>query len=238
MQRGEIFDRLGFPKHSDSVYGVLETSGPHSVSAIGKRIRVHRPAIYRSLLALVKAGLVSEKTFGKRPFYIAESHDRIARLFSGETLKVKAVEKAERNVKNSMGSIRYFEGERGITSIFNDVAEHCKKGETFYRYTSERDLDEVNKYLPTNYRKRRDTKRLERLVISNPESGKKKRNRLERFIKYLGSDKESFHQNAIQIIYGSRIAFIDLNTHKAFIIENKTLAEFQKSIFKALYRRL
>jgi len=61
---------------------------------------------------------------------------------------------------------------------------------------------------------------------------------LERFIKYIGSENESFHQNAIQLIYGDRIGFVDLNTHQAFIIENKTLAAFQKTIFRALYRRL
>jgi len=150
---------------------------------------------------------------------------------------------------DTMAAMRYFEGPSSVTAIFNDVVEHSKRGDIFYRYTSEKNLDDVNRLLPADYRKRRDAKRLERLVISNPESGSRKRSRLERFIKFLGSstdadhrpvsaEKELFHQNAIQLIYGDRIALIDLNTHIGLIIENKTLAEFQKTIFRALYKRL
>jgi sugar-specific transcriptional regulator TrmB len=235
MNLRETFDRLGMPKHSDTIFSTLER-GPSSVSSIAKTIRVHRPAIYRSLAALANKKLISQKTFGRRIFYVAESRSRIARLFEHTADEVAHLERSA--PKNSAGSVRYFEGQSAVTAIFNDAVEHSRRGDTFYRYTSEKDLDEVNRLLPSDYRKRRDAKRLERLVISNPESGKRKKNRLERFIKFLGSEKEAFHQNAIQLIYGDRLAFIDLNTYKGFIIENATLASFQKSIFRALYKRL
>lgn len=180
--------------------------------------------------------LISEKTFGKRAFYVAESRSLITKLFAHTIGEMARIESAA--PKNSSGAVRYFEGGSGVTAIFNDAVEHSKRGDTFYRYTSEKNLDAVNSLLPADYRKRRDAKRLERMVISNPESGKRKKNRLERFVKFLGTEKESFHQNAIQLIYGDRIAFIDLNTYKSFVIENKTLAEFQKTIFRALYKRL
>lgn len=236
MNLRDTFERLGLPKHSDEIFLALEKKGPSSVSAMGEAIDVHRPAIYRSLKALVKMKLVSEKTFGKRVFYVAESRAGITKIFSHTIGEVTRLE--ENAPKNSAGAVRYFEGESAVTALFNDLVEHSKRGDTFYRYTSEKDLDQVNRLLPSDYRKRRDGKRLERLVISNPESGRRKRNRLERFIKFIGSEKESFHQNAIQLIYGDRLAFIDLNTFKGFIIENKTLAEFQKTIFRALYKRL
>jgi hypothetical protein len=76
------------------------------------------------------------------------------------------------------------------------------------------------------------------LVISNPVSGKQKRSRLERFIKFIPSNFDLFQQNIIQLIYGDRISLIDLNTNRVVIIENKALAEFQKIIFQQLYRNL
>lgn len=239
MELRIIFDRLGFPKHSAEVYEALEKIGASSVSAISKKVRAHRPAIYRCLAALEDNKLIARKDFGKRTYYGAEPRARITALFSKAMQGVREVgEAVPAGPQNSMGAIRYFEGSNTIPSIFNDVVEHCGRGDTFYRYTSERDLDAVNSKLPSDYRKRRDGKRLERLVISNPESGKRKRNRLERFIKFLGAQKESFHQNAIELLYGERIAFIDLNSERGFIIENKTLVEFQKTIFLALYKRL
>lgn len=238
MELVSIFSVLGLPKHSAAIYEVVEKKGPSSVSAIATATRVHRPAVYRALAALTDASLMYEKKFGKRMLYAAHSRSRIKSTFSRFTRSIETLTEAEpeRGLQNSL--IRYFEGEQGIGAVFNDVVSHASRGDTFFRYTSERDLDGVNKLLPSDYRTRRDNKRLERLVISNPESGRRKRSRLERFIKFLGTGKESFDHNAIQLIYGKRIAFIDLNTKESFIIENETLAEFQKTIFKALYARL
>jgi hypothetical protein len=42
----------------------------------------------------------------------------------------------------------------------------------------------------------------------------------------------------IQLVYGSRVTMIDLTKEEVMIIENKRLADFQKSIFKVLYKRL
>ncbi len=134
--------------------------------------------------------------------------------------------------------MRVFSGPKGIRDVFDDVISHSKKRDTFYRYTSERDLDSVNSYLSKDYRKRRDAKHLERLVISNPVSAKRKSSRLERFIKYFPKEVSLFDQNIIQLIYGERVAFIDLNKEEAFVIENQALADFQKVIFKQLYKKL
>ncbi|MBP9757481.1 MAG: hypothetical protein KBD06_02685 [Candidatus Pacebacteria bacterium] len=237
MTLSDMFSRLGLPKHSDTIYSTLEKEGPSNVSTLSHALDVHRPALYRALDALAKCKLVEPKRFGKRTFYVAAPRHRIATLLEIDTKESAAV-LSERHIEHAMQAIRYFEGDKGITAVFTDVLEHCKRGDTFYRYTSERDLDEVNKLLPADYRKRRDAKHLERQVISNPESGKRKRSRLERFIKFLGSEADAFRHNAIQLVYGSRIAFIDLNAGKSFIIDNSTLADFQKTIFKSLYKRL
>lgn len=233
----EVFRRLGLPKHSAEIYETLEKKGALSVSMLGRGSHAHRPALYRALTALSKAGLVSREPRGKRSVYFAKDRSHLRNLFTGTQKEVDKLV-TERRQSDLPGAIRYFEGVGGIAAVFDDVITHCKRGETFYRYTAERDLDEVNTYLSPDYRKRRDAKRLERWVISNPESGKRKRSRLERFVKFLGTDTEPFHQNAIELIYGKRIAMIDLNTKKCLIIENETLVDFQKTIFRALYKKL
>jgi hypothetical protein len=92
--------------------------------------------------------------------------------------------------------------------------------------------------LPPSYRSERDKKKLERLVISNALSAKQKKPRLERFIKFLDGDREAFDHNIIQLVYANRVSILDLSTKKGIIIENDTFAAFQKTIFKALYKRL
>ena len=134
--------------------------------------------------------------------------------------------------------IKVLEGKKGIGYVFSDVVNSLQKGETFYRYTSEKDLDKVNSYLPKDYRQRRDAKHLERLVISNTVSGKQKKPRLERFIKFIPPEDAQFNQNIIQLIYGNKIAIIDLNKEMSIILQNQLLADFQKTIFKLLYKKL
>lgn len=134
--------------------------------------------------------------------------------------------------------IRFLYGPSGIRAAFDDVITHSKKGDTFFRYTSEKDLQKVNSYLANDYRLRRDKKKLERKVISNAISGSQKKSRLERFIKFIPEESEQFEQNIIELVYGERVSIIDLNTEEVVIIENKKLADFQKVIFKLLYKRL
>lgn len=238
MKLDIIFKRLGLPKHSSHIYTVLEKAGTLSASQIVKMASVHRPATYRALDALIHRGLIHKKGTLKRPIYTAAPRSTVSALFTNTAHEVVALEKETNDTVHSIDTVHYLKGVRGITTVFDDVVARSKKGDTFYRYTSERELDEVNAYLSHTYRAQRDAKKLERLVISNKASGNRKRPRLERFVKFLDAQDMQFTHNAIQLIYADRIAFIDLNTKRSIIIENATLSEFQKSIFRTLYKKL
>lgn len=234
-----IFDRLGLPKHSAAIYQILQKNDGLLVAQIAQKIGTHRPAVYRALAALISAGYVHQEKNTTRTYYRAQDESLIRADFINLSKSLTAVS-SKKNTGNTLlhTQIRSFAGAEGITAVFTDVIRHCKKGEVFYRYTSAKSLDQINSYLPPGYRKIRDAKKLERLVISNPVIGKQKRPRLERFIVYIPSEIDAFEQNIIQIIYGSRIAFIDISANHSFIIENARLAEFQKVIFRTLYKQL
>jgi predicted transcriptional regulator len=236
-----IFKRLGYPKHTDRIYEVLvETHEPLLVTTIAQRCAVSRMVVYRCLEKLVENRLVEKSTTGKRSIYAAGSPHALQQAIgltqeqSKETLSpyIKARE------KDVPQNVRFLYGSEGIKAAFDDVISHTKGGETFFRYTSEQDLAKVNTYLAKDYRQRRDKKRLERMVISNYLSGQQKKSRLERFIRFLPEGNEQFEQNIIQLVYGNRISVIDLTTEEVMIVENKRLADFQKSIFRILYKRL
>lgn len=239
MRINEIFKRLGLPKHADVVYKTLRKHGSLSASDICREARLYRPAIYRAIKSLLDHSFIFVEMSGKRKTYHAAKPALIASEFimvSGKVSKVLALKSVvqERQLKE----IRFLNGFDGIRQAFDDVVTHLPRGATFYRYTSERDLDAVNKYLSKSYRILRDRKKLERLVISNPVSGRRKRPRLERFVKFISSEIEVFDQNFIQLIYGDRVSLIDLNNERVVIIQNQMLADFQKVIFQQLYKSL
>lgn len=234
-----IFKRLGFRKHSADIYLYLLKNGPTLATNIVSNVEAYRPAVYRSLFELHKAKLLVKQKNGKRFLWNAVDPKRIEDMFTGEVRATeKSLPKSLRSTEVVNDSIRILKGKDGIRAAFDDAINHMDKGGTFYRYTSEKDLDAVNAYLSKDYRARRDSKHLERKVISNPISGKKKSKRLERFIKFIPDTTALFTQNIIQLIYKDRVALIDLNKEEVLIIENKALADFQTTIFKQLYGKL
>lgn len=240
MRINQIFKRLGLPKHADAVYQSLRLRGAMSATDICKNTKLYRPAVYRALASLLKHSFIYAEKIGRRKIYHAARPALIAVEFSDvsniitSSLAVKSIAEDKHQKKE----VLFLNGFKGIRAAFDDVIDHSPRSSVFYRYTSEKDLDAVNRYLSKNYRARRDKKKLERLVISNPVSGARKKPRLERFIKFIPSASGLFDQNIIQLVYGNRISLIDLNTERVLIIENKMLADFQKVIFEQLYKKL
>lgn len=237
----EIFRNLGFPKHTERVYEIVSKSKePLLVTDIAKEAKVSRVVVYRCLGALREKHLVTPVRLGKRTRYAAESARNLRELIRmTDSINEKMIDTyAKEREKDVPNTIRFMYGSAGIRAAFDDVISHTKKGDTFFRYTSERDLQKVNQYLARDYRERRDKKKLERLVISNAVSGSQKRSRLERFVKFIPAEADQFQQNIIELVYGDRVSIIDLNKEEVTIIENKQLAEFQKVIFRLLYKRL
>lgn len=240
MNIATIFSRLGLTKSAPVVYQTLQKKGLLLVNEIARHSGLHRPSVYAAIRDLLRLSFIQAVPEGKRMRYCITDPNRIAREFAG--VSVKTAQEVARILppkeKEPQENVRFISGKQGIRATFDDVIEHMPRGKTFYRYTSEQDLDAVNAYISPNYRIRRDKKKLERLVISNPKSGLRKRSRLERFVKFIPPKDSLFEQNIIQLVYGERLAFIDLNTEQCIIIENKALADFQKVIFRQLYRKL
>ena len=236
-----LLKRLGFSEHEVLVYLDLSENGSRTIMDISRTQNIFRPAVYKAIARLKERGLLIEEYIGKRKHYSTQEPKELRDIVKDISIDLEETLPDLEDIyskKDQESTIKILEGKKGIGFIFSDVVNSLQKGDTFYRYTSEKDLDKVNSYLPKDYRQRRDAKRLERLVISNTKSGNQKKPRLERFIKYIPQENEQFEQNIIQLIYGDKIAIIDLNTENSFIFKNKLLADFQKTIFKLFYKRL
>lgn len=241
MKTVSIFERLGYPKHTDALYEVLTNAkAALSVGMLATSVGVPRMTIYRVLAALQADQLVVPEACGKRTCYRAAHPSVLAQLLKTDHDATHAsidslVRVREKDVPSH---IRFLYGSAGIRAAFDDVVAHTPRGGTVYRYTSEKDVHQVNAYLADDYRARRDAKKLERMVISNPLSKAQKRSRLERFIRCIPEDADQFDQNIIELVYGDRVALIDITHEQVTIIEHKALADFQKVIFKQLYKKL
>lgn len=109
----------------------------------------------------------------------------------------------------------------------------------FYRITTEKDTKYIDDtYIPLDYKKRRDEKGIERMIIMSESNAKKKTKKLEREIHTLPDDKVIFDDDISFTIYGEKIAYIDFTKELSIIIEDATIAEFHKKLFRILYDSL
>ena len=245
MDHTKFLQKLGLNEHESAVYLALLLHGKIGVSDIARKTGLYRTMIYDALAGLTREGLIGVLPKGKYKVYVAESPKKLEKKFlelsnhfDEEITELSALYHAP---DKNRPVVKYVEGQQGIMGVHDDIVETLKKGDTYYRYSSSiahRSPDPRNIYLSKKYRLLRDQKKLERKVITNLPNKLGKRNRLEREIKVVPSDFDLFEYNVSQLIYGDKVAVIDYNTETAVVIENPTVAKFQRKIFELLFRKL
>lgn len=241
MQNSDILVKMGLSEKESAIYLSLLEIGPSTISAISKHSGIHRPLIYKAIPGLEEKRLITKGPKGKTTQYIAEPPERLNALF-GEfedrfydlLPQLKSIYKTT----DKKPIVKFLEGRKGIMAVFSDLVATLKRGDTFYRYSSAKDVQKAERYLPPEYRQKRDSKQLERLVITSERRAKEKKPRLERNIKVVPAEFDLFDDDITQVIYANKVAFIDYNSETAIVVESQLFAQFQGKLFKLLYKKL
>ena len=236
-----LFEQIGIDKKSWTIYMSLIDYWRQSISEIAIKSQLQRIEIYRKLPFLLELWLVIEIKIGKKKIYKAGSPKIL------ETLLLESQENAQKSIqdisekfqnKESKPDIIYKEWASSISYVFWDIIWSLKKWDIFHRISSETNIEKSNSYLPKNYREQREKKELQRYVITTQKTENQKTPRLERETVIFPESYEQFDENVQMILYANKIAYVDYNSESAMIIENKKLCDFQKKIFKALFKSL
>lgn len=239
MELSSLLTAVGLSKTEAGVYMDLLEYGTQTISEISRTSKLHRPAIYRALPHLKEKGLVSERRIGKLIHYAAEPPERLRTLLHSLHDELDTViPKLTQLQDNKTPVVRRLDGKAGIHAVYEDILRTLKKGETFYRYSSEGVEELKSVGLPKDYETERDKLQLERLVITNPEFIASREPSLEETLQVVPEEYLPFNYGVSQFIYGNKIAYVDYNQPIATIIENATFAQFQKDLFMMLYKSL
>lgn len=236
-----IIKKLGLTDKECKIYLTLVQNGPSKISVLARKSGMHRPTIYQTLPGLQSKGLVTSTIKGKQKIFIAEPPKKLLNLF--EEFK-QQFEEAMPEIEEMYQAhdnrpiVKVLEGKQAMKFIHDDLVNSQKRDDIYYRYTSNTDMKQLEKYLPKDYEKKRDDKSLQRYIINNEKITEQAIPHINRFIKTMPAKYGLFVHGVSQLIYANKIAFIDYNTETVLIIENKKIAEFQKTIYKALYDRI
>jgi DNA-binding MarR family transcriptional regulator len=238
MRTEQLLAALGLDAAAARTYLALLDGPPATVAEIARRTGLHRPSVYRVLPGLQAQGLVSTSPQGKRLRYVAESPEVLRSLLAGLTRRLDVVlPDLERRYRTRgvRPVVRVLEGVEGIRDVLRDVVQSLPPRGVYYRVSAARADRDAERYLPAEYRRLRDAKRLERFVLTNAARARSYRPRLERAVKVVPTRYGLFDDDVSLVIYGSKVASIDYGSKVAVLVESPTVASFHRTIFRLLY---
>lgn len=241
MNTFELVHQTGLSKKHAAVYASLIDNGQQSLSDLHRSTQISRPALYELLPYLERRGLVSQVKTGRRFAYIAESPQRLLEQYESQ---VAAEKKGLRDLVDTYISnneerprVKYFEGEKGVDFVFDDVINTLPIGGEFYRYSARHNV-KTERFAKSYYAKHRDDRKIERLVITSEQKAKGKTPKLERSVRAIPKEFDLFEDNISLLIYGHKTAYIDYSSKTSFVIESEKIANFQHKLFKLLWKKL
>jgi len=238
----ELLRGIWISGHSADLYISLIENGKSNIAELTQYTWLHRMQIYRLLPLLVEYWFIYESKIWKRKYYIPAHPEKIEHEYENKMKDNKQNLNELKEKFNNLGNntnIVFKKWSTGIKNVYNDIISTLWYNQTYYRITSETDVDKIkNHYQPYNYIKRRDKKEIERMIITSKETSKLKVPKLERDIKVIENNIDMFDDNISFTIYWGKLSFIDFNTETSIIIESVELSGFFQKIFKILYKKL
>lgn len=237
-----ILQNIGLTEVEAKIYVCLLENWGLNISEISKISTCNRVQIYEALPRLKQMQLVSESFRGKRKIFFAENPENLENIFYEQKLSFQntvSLLKEKYEKKLSIPELKVFYTQESIKHIFDDIIETLDHGDTYYRYSS-RKQDHLRGFLWESYKKKRDKKEIQRMVITSSELLKLKdaKKKLNREMTAIPKKYDLFEDNVTKVIYGNKVAILDYNSNTSFVIENEKFARFEEKIFKLLFKYL
>ena len=241
MEIKHILEQLGLKDKKADVYLAALELGSATVIEISKKAGIKRTTCYDILMDLIKMGLVSETSKGKKRLFIGEDPEKILgdlenkeKLLSGILPQLKAVY----NIKGVKPKIRFYEGKEGLRDVYADTLKYSGEIAAF---ASEDVVRTLGREWADDYLKKRVKKNI-RVRVILPKT--------EYVSKIVGEDRESLRTSklidpqkypfSIEInIYGhKKVALMSSREETGIIIEGDEVYKTMKLIFELLWDNL
>jgi sugar-specific transcriptional regulator TrmB len=239
MRYEKILSKLWLSEWESKIYLDLLEHWVSSIVDISSRTQLHRPFLYKSLPSLVETGLIWTIIKWKRKYFKSESPEHLKTLFEKLSTNFNSImpELEDMYVTNgNRPNIQVLEWKKWIRQVFEDVVVTLKKWEMYYRYSSR--VNFWDRFLPTNYWELRDSKQIQRMVITSETRANNINQKINKEVVYIPKGFDLFDSNVSKLIYWNKVAIIDYTTLTSFVIESRLLANFEEKIFKTLYKFL
>lgn len=239
----QILKKIGLNEEESKIYLFLISNPKKTLTDLSKELSINRPKLYKVLPSMQEQWLISKVLIWKRIYFIAEN----PKIFNTYLDNIKKdfedyIPVLESQFSNNFSKpiFKHLSWKSWIRNIFLDIWNTLNKWDVFYRYSSRNNVNKtsIDKKEYDKYKKLRDEKKLERMVITNDYLNNLKENKLDKEVVIVPKNFDIFEDNITKIIYANKVAIIDYNSEESFIIESYIFANFEKKLFKLLFNFL
>ncbi len=239
--------KLGFSEAESLVYIFMIKNGASSIQTITDAIEIPRSTINISVDNLVKNGLVSFFTRGKRKNYVPRELDSLMNYLIPEEQAIQNKKRAVLSLvpdlesifylqsKNS-GNVEFMEGEDGFKNLYN-MTLSCKDKEILRISVAGEKFNFIPDFLKEYVEKKNKKGIKTRLILPNTDfslsvkDGDSKDKRETRFL-----DKSVFNPDIAIAIWDNNVAMTVWDKSlKTTLLKSEIYANFFKSIFNILW---
>ncbi|EKE10708.1 MAG: hypothetical protein ACD_15C00211G0002 [uncultured bacterium] len=239
--------QLNFTQKEIMAYVALLEQGASTVQGISRNTGVNRVSIYDALDELKQKGLVSESRKGKKKLFVAENPENLQRIISRKKEEAKSQERLLESTilpmlkaidirQENKPRIKFFEGEEGITRVFDQYilkarnVINCGSYETATKVVSEK--DELQYFQDIGKRKI-----FYRMILEDTPLNRKfaKASRGIVHTKFLSPETKI---SGDIIISGSVVALVSYEKKNATLIEDESIAQAIKMQLDFMWERL
>lgn len=244
----KLLAQLGLDNQEAITYLALLELEAVSIRKVAASTGINRGTTYEIIKRLIRQGLVSVRTRGKREYYSAEPPEKIYDIIRDQRKALLQTQKLASDVVPKLLAhtvrpegrpvVKYYEDSEGIVTILSDVLQTCSKlsKPEYYAYSSRPLRQYLYKKFPT-FTERRINENISVKVIAIGEGGDPAAIS-ER--KWLSEPPES-DISSYMLIYGNKVAQISISkdlTPYGVVIEDAGTASMQRLLFENLWTSL
>jgi len=229
---------LGINDKESRVYLSALELGKSPVQKIAQKAEVKRATTYVIIEALMRKGLMSSITEGKKQYFYAEGPEKLNLLFKSQEEEIKRKQEylnrimPELRSLNNTGdkpTVRYFEGKAGMQAMIEEFLTGNGGKESRVVFSADLVKSKFSDGEWEEMRKKRLNKNVKSRAIYNKESGELDGPKNGTQIKVSAKD---FPIEAEIAIFGSKIRMATIkNKLSGVIIENDEIARTLKTLF-------
>lgn len=237
--------QLGLSEKEAKVYLASLELGSSAVQEIARKAGVNRPTTYVQIESLMKRGLMSSVTRGKKRYFGAESPEQLIRLLETKEKEIKNKKEGFKkflpelktifDLSEEKPKVRFFEGREGFKSMQRDVL--LTETDTLEEFIPLDDAYKVFPPSPEDHRSKVDKKfkDIKRRIIYTSKKGDILPSGGNEEVSFISP--EEFPFNTEIVIYGPKVALLSYKGKLiGVIIENKEIANSLKSIFNLAWK--